>query len=186
MKSTRAIGPGEYRALYRHMQRDFPPGELPPYFAVRSSLKKGVYDAFFLTHEGEDAGYAVLTAPPGLSFALLNYFAVFPAMRAQGHGTAFLQMVIQRAGTRTLLLEAEAPWAAKTDEERALRTRRIEFYQRAGFHVVPTARARLFGVDMEIMITGGTVPHVRKTMHNLYLPAFGSKRWLRFIDVVDP
>ena len=52
--------------------------------------------------------------------------------------------------------------------------------------MIPTARAKIFGVDMVIMASGQDEKlSAREIMHSLYLPALGSKQWLRFVDVKD-
>jgi hypothetical protein len=83
-------------------------------------------------------------------------------------------------------LEADDPAAAKTEEKRTQAARRVRFYERAGYRVIPTAKAKIFGVDMLVLAnTHDEAFSARDVLHALYLPAFGSKRWLRFIDVRD-
>ncbi len=172
------------KALYAHMRRDFPAGELPPLPAVRKNVARGVYEALWIVEDETLVGYAVLTAPPGLGYALLHFFAVLPAFRGGGFGSRALECILERLNGRVLVLEVEAPDAAKNEKQRILRERRVKFYERAGLRLIPTQRARIFGVDMLIMMNGET-HSVRATMHALYLPTFRSERWLRFIDVRD-
>lgn len=173
------------RALYAHMKRDFPAGELPPYFAVKGNIEKKVYDAFYLTAGGEIIGYAIVTAPADCEFALLTFFAVLPEFRSRGYGGECLRVIRERCD-RKIVLEVEDPAAARTDESRDIALRRVRFYERAGFRLLPTAKARIFGVDMLIMTdTRDDVGSVRNIMHALYRPAFGSAKWLRCINVRD-
>ncbi len=186
MLGTRPVEAAEYRALYDHMKRDFPRDERPPYFAVHRSLALGVYSALFFTKDGRDVGYAIATAPDGFGYALLNFFAMLPDARGQGCGSQALGILMERFKDRAMVLEVESPDGARDEAERGTRERRIRFYERAGFRTIPTARARLFGVDMRIMMnTEQPVPSVRQVLHALYLPAFKSARWLRFIDIED-
>ena len=179
----RDINKDEYKSLYSHMKRDFPANELPPFFALKRNFDKNIYDGFYLTEE-IDKGYAVITAPENLRYALLNYFAVLPEYREKGYGSEFLKIIINRYSKRVLVLEAEEPSAAKTTADREESLRRIKFYERAGFRVIPTKRAKIFGVDMVIMASGQDENlNVREIMHSLYLPSLGSKQWLRFIDI---
>jgi|GEM_PF-1990423 len=201
--SLKEIPSSAYETLYALMKRDFPAaGELAPFFAIKRNLDKGVYTGYFLTSGAEnesadtgappdaELGYMLLTAPHGMDSALINYFAIYPAYRAQGYGSEFLKIVLSRYPNRVFVLEAEDPAAQKTDILRDAAQRRIKFYERAGFSVLPTAKARIFGADMLIMAGArekkacGNIS-ARETMRALYLPAFGSKRWLRFIDVRD-
>jgi len=175
------------------MKRDFPANELPPFFAVKRNFDKNIYDGFYLTDETPDIsnlsniGYAVITAPVNLKYALINYFAIFPGQRSKGLGSEFLKILVSRYSDRTLVLEADDPGAAKNADLRNDAERRVKFYERAGFHVIPTERAKIFGVDMLIMASGHDGQdeklNAREIMHSLYLPAFDSKLWLKFIDV---
>ena len=186
MLRLRDVGKGEYRALYAYMKRDFPGNERPPYFAVKGNLRRQVYTAMFLEQSGETVGYAVVTAPAAASFALVSYLAIAPKFRSRGLGSELLTLLIRRFAGRILALEVESPAAAESADIRALRERRIAFYRRAGFRIVPTVRAVIFGVAMEIMVnTEENVGSVREMMRGLYRPSLPSEHWLRFIDVVD-
>ena len=186
MLQLREIEANEYRKLYAHMKLDFPGNELPPYTVVMRSLHKKIYGAVFLEENGEALGYAVVTAPDGIPFALISYLAISPERRGQGYGGELLGLLGRRFAGHALVVEVESPAAAKSEGDRALRERRIRFYQRAGFRAVPTERAVIFGVAMEIMVnTPEDVGSVRKLMRGLYRPSLPSERWLRFIDIKD-
>lgn len=185
---TRIIRENEYESLYKHMKRDFPSNELAPFFAIKRNFDKKIYDVFFLTESagGIDIGYAIITAPENEKFALINYFAVFPDFRSKGYGNEFLKILCGIYPDRIFFVEVENPLALKKDKLYAEALRRIKFYERAGFRILPTAKAKIFGVDMAIMAnTNGEVGSVRKIMHSLYISSLGSKQWLRFIDVRD-
>ncbi len=183
--TLRAIAVQEVRALYAQMKRDFPANERPPYFAFASSFQRGVYAAFYLCEEGEARAYAVVTPPEGSRFALLNFLAVLPEHRSKRYGSDFLRMLEERFADRAMLIEVEAPESAKSETDRGLRERRVAFYERAGFRVLPTERSKIFGVDMWIMTNGPETISARQAMHACYRAAFRSERWLKHIDVVD-
>ena len=167
------------------MKRDFPYNELQPFFSVKRNFDKNIYEGFYFT-ENVDMGYAIITAPKNLKYALINYFAVFPEYRAKGYGSEFLKIILNRYSDCILVLEADDPSAAKTPAAREEAIRRVKFYERASFHAIPTARAKIFGVDMVIMASGQNENlSAKKIMHSLYLPALGAKQWLRFIDIID-
>ena len=197
MIQIREIRKNEYDDLYSHMKRDFPANEIPPFFVIKRNFEKNIYDGFFLTEnienigsvENIDIGYAVITAPENLKYAFINFFAVFPQYRSKGYGSEFLKIILNRYSDRTLVLEADNPSAAKTAALHDEAERRLKFYECAGFRVVPTAKAKIFGVDMVIMASTASgydeKLSAREIMHALYLPALGAKHWLRFIDVID-
>lgn len=168
------------------MKRDFPANERPPFSAIRRNFKTHVYEGYFLTYSGADAGYAIVIAPEGNECALLLYFAIFPEMRGNGCGSGFLKIICERYNGRSIVLEVEDPAAANTEEKRLQTERRVRFYERAGFSMLPSSRVKIFGVDMRIMTNSNNFSgSLRELMHSLYLPAFTSKKWLRFIDVED-
>jgi len=180
----REIREDEYKDLYSHMKRDFPYNELPPFFVVKRNFDKNIYDGFYMTEDTSDIGYAVITAPENLKYALVNYFAILPEYRSKGFGSEFLKIILGCYSDRILVVEADAPSSAKSASLRNEAERRVRFYERAGFHVIPTEKAKIFGVDMLIMASSQDKNlNARKIMHALYLPAFDSKLWLRFIDV---
>ena len=182
--NIRNIGKEECRALYSHMKRDFPANEIPPFFAVKQNFKKSIYAGFYLTGD-IDMGYAVITAPENLNCALLNYFAVFPEYRSKGYGSEFLKILLSRYSDRVFWLEADDPSAAKTGALREQAERRVRFYERVGFRVMPTARAKIFGVDMVIMASRQDKNlNAKDAMRALYMPALGTY-WLRFIDIAN-
>jgi ribosomal protein S18 acetylase RimI-like enzyme len=167
------------------MKRDFQTGGLAPFSSIKRNLDKNIYDGFYLTDGGADVGYALITAPDSLKYALINYFAVLPEYRSKGCGSEFLRIIVSRYSGRVLVLEAEDPSAAESAELRSEAERRIKFYERAGFRVIPTKRAKIFGVDMLIMANSREENlDAREIMHALYLPAFESELWLKHIDVI--
>ena len=184
MNQIREIRETEYKELYSHMKRDFTSDERAPYFAVKRNLEKKIYDGFYMVDDETKIGYSVLTAPQYLKYALINYFAILPEYRSKGHGSEFLKILLDCYSERSLILEADDPAAAKTTALCDIAVHRVKFYERAGFRVVPTAKAKIFGIDMLIMASGSDENlNAREILHSLYLPAFGSTQWLRFIDV---
>jgi len=185
MLTLREIHQDEYYSLYSKMKQDFPSGELAPFFTIKRNLERKIYNGYYLS-DNLDLGYAIITAPQGLKYALLNYFAIYPEYRSKGYGSEFLKILINHYHERILVLEAEDPQAQKNSINREIAKHRINFYERAGFRVAPTAKAKIFGVNMLIMTNGHEENFsARKAMHALYLPAFDSEHWLRFIDVRD-
>ena len=202
----RDIRADEYYALYKRMKLDFPLGELAPFFVIKRNLDKRVFAGYIMAGAEGDIGYAIVTAPEGMAYALINYFAIYPEYRSQGCGSEFIRILLERYSDRTILLESEDPAAKKSQPQCDVAARRIKFYERLGFNILPTEKAAIFGVDMLIMANmrdekgristqdekgrisaSGEKERIsaRDTMHALYLPSLGSKQWLRFIDVRD-
>ena len=186
LRTVQTIG---YKSLYAHMKRDFKTGGLAPYFAVKRNLETGVYDGFYITeHIGEferDIGYAIVTAPEGSRLALLNYFAILPEYRCRGYGGRFLALLPGRYPNKRFVLETEDPRFVKDAAHRNDAARRVKFYERAGYIILPTAKAKIFGVNMLIMATGGEPISANEAINGLYEPALGKVLRLSAIDVED-
>lgn len=174
------------------MKRDFPPGELPPFFAIKNSLKKKTSRGFFLTDESSACdnplnenikGYAIIAAPENIKSALLLFFAILPEHRLKGCGGEFLKLINKLYPVLTL--EADDPTSAKASEQSEIMLKRVRFYEHAGFRILPTTRAKIFGVDMLIMTNAPyDVESARELMRSLYLDYLSSEKLLRFIDVM--
>ena len=76
---------------------------------------------------------------PGLSAALLWYFALTPECRGKGFGTQMYKELINKLAAeqiRILIFEVERPDRATSNEARQMAERRIEFYRRLGAKVL--------------------------------------------------
>ena len=82
----------EYRKLYKSMARDFSPNEIKPLWLLLLQRLRGRYDGFVCRYAGEPAGY-MLFIRDGKGHTLLDYYAIEPAFRTQGYGSAFFQAV---------------------------------------------------------------------------------------------
>ena len=134
----------------RWMKTDFPPEELKPYDGMAKMMAKGWYEPLALVDEetGEMRAYAFQTVVPGCRCALLDYFAVLPALLGKGAGTAALGALAAHYAGRmdALIIECEHPACAP---DPAAARRRVGFYLRAGAR--PTAmESLLFGVRYQI------------------------------------
>ena len=132
------------RRLYReHVAEDFPPAERRPLSAILRLRRRGDYDTWGVFDGDALAAYAFLWR--GADCALLDYLAVCRDARGQGYGTRALELVKGQYGPVPLLAEVEAPEESAPPGENALRQRRLNFYQRAGFAPLGY-QAVLFGV----------------------------------------
>ena len=184
MISIRPVEKNEYEDIYRHMKRDFPANEVPPYWAVWRALKRGVYSAFYMEDEDIMAAYAIVTAPQGSRFALINYLAVLPEKRSSGYGGKFLSMLKESFAGRVLVVEVDARLKTVDKAEKETRIRRIKFYERHSFRLLPSLSVIIFGVDMEIMVnTQEDVGSVRDMMHELYIDALKYSFLLKNIKI---
>ena len=149
MVELRPLADAQLRRLYReHVARDFPPAERRPLSSILRLRRRGVYDAWGLYQGDALLAYALLWR--GAGCALLDYLAVCRELRGQGHGTRALELVKGQYSPVPLLAEVEAPEESAPPGENALRQRRLNFYQRAGFAPLGY-QAVLFGVRYDML-----------------------------------
>ena len=139
----------QLRRLYRErVARDFPPAERRPLAAILRLRARGDYHTWGVFEEDALLAYAFLWRGEGC--ALLDYLAVCREARGRGYGTQTLALVKGRYGPTPLLAEVEAPEKGAPPGENALRSRRLDFYRRAGFAPLGY-QALLYGVRYEML-----------------------------------
>lgn len=151
MLNLRVLGDAQTRLLYGHqMCRDFPQSELKPLSSILAMRERGEYDVLGAFENGVMAGYALVCRPAQGRIHLLDYFAVEPAVRGRGRGTAILQLLRAhyRESADALMIECERPKAAP--DEAAAR-KRIRFYTQAGAQLTPV-RIWLSEVEYSILV----------------------------------
>ena len=139
------------KLYHAHMEKDFVPQELRPWHSVKHLTEQGCYDTFACREEGQLVAYAAFARCE--AGVLLDYFAVVPQLRGKGVGSRFfreLKGVFPQFEAPCIFIEVESLESASSPEEREVRWRRIQFYQRCGCEGTPIF-AHLFGVEYQIM-----------------------------------
>lgn len=172
----RSLTPPERRAVYHdHILRDIPPTEPKSFDRLERLHADGICRALGMFDDAhEPAGYAYIQHPADCAIELLDFFAVFDTKRGAGLGQRFLQLLTEkeRFGP-TLVAEVEDPDFAAADEK-ALCERRIDFYERCGWHdtgvrvTVGPYRCRIFSPS-ETISAGA----LRAALAGLYRAVFG-------------
>lgn len=165
----RIIDLADFNPVFERITKDFPRNERPGRGTFRKRLYAGKWECVGL-FEGETLmAYAVLSVnlPSGYSFLL--YLAVDAAGRGKGTGTQMLEKLKERYGdTKGLIIEVEDPAAAKTEDDREIRERRIRFYERAGYVRLPV-KYWLVGQPMHLMYCGEQPPEkIQKVVWEAY------------------
>lgn len=151
----RSIKKERYPEIFRnHMKEDFAADELKPLSMMYDMLDRGIYEGYEFYEEDAWVGYVFLVVGSG-SCALVDYLAIGPQFRNRGYGSLFLtaiteKLLKERKAPGGLILESEKPEAGKTEEDRALRLRRIGFYERNAFRRTDLL-CELFGVAYTVM-----------------------------------
>lgn len=128
----------ELKKIYRKIVFDFPLGEYPPYANIKRDIKQKRAEMFLYQESGTDCAYALCYQNQTDKIILISLFAVYKKFRGQGIGGHFLQALKEHyQDMKGIFLEVEKPEKAKSKQEIEIRKKRISFYERAGFHIVP-------------------------------------------------
>jgi ribosomal protein S18 acetylase RimI-like enzyme len=146
------LGAASFDGVYRLMEESFPPDEIRSHEGQKALLEDARYHIYAaLRPDGSIQG--IMAVWKFAEFAFLEHFAVSPADRNSGIGSAMLQALKERVQT-DICLEAELP-------ETELACRRIGFYERNGFsvqdypYVQPALGADRKPIPLILMTTGG-------------------------------
>ena len=112
------INETDFPEIYRIMQASFPDDEYRPYEEQIALFQEPEYRIYYMP-----AGF--LAVWEFESFIYIEHFAVDPALRNSGTGSAMLQELVKQY-QKPICLEVELP-------EDELTRRRIGFYERNGF-----------------------------------------------------
>lgn len=141
----------EYLRLFRLYESAFPIEEKKPIAMILKMQKSKKTDIWYFEENGEFLGLAITINSPKI--ILIDYFAVNEKCRGIGNGERMLKALISHYSDRGVFLEIEVPyeWADNYTD----RCRRRRFYtEKVGLLPMGT-KAKLFGVDMELLGTDG-------------------------------
>ena len=134
----------------------------------------------FTSEEGKDLAYSLNASGHANGWVLVSLFAVLKESRGTGTGSAFLAGMAHLFQERKcLVVEVEKAEEAQTEGERVIRERRIRFYQRAGFRIVPGITYSIWGVPMHLMLKPlgasfeALLPELPERMREVYLMLMG-------------
>ena len=128
----RLLNENEIRIWYEtELTRTFIPQECKPLEDIFRLIGKERYEIWGLFDSTSLLGYACLWKSPDLALVLLDYLGVTAAQRNRGLGGQMLHLL--QAQGRPLVTESELPVEGDSEEENAIRRRRIAFYARHGF-----------------------------------------------------
>lgn len=142
----------EIKRIYdTHMQEAFPQSELRPYKSIEMLSNSGHYVCYGLYDEQRLVAYAFFSCTNDRNYILLDYFAVLSGLRGNGIGSRFFEMIREEMQALDgVLLEVESVESTENAAEKALRSKRIAFYERNGCRMT-AAKCLLYGVDFCIM-----------------------------------
>ncbi len=152
METIRKMHLNELKDIYKLMTRDFAEGEYPPYDKLYTQLENNIQMGWILVKDGRDAAYSIC-AEGADGYVLISFFAVFNRSRGKGVGTLFLEKLKEiYSDSKGIIVEIEKAEETLQEEEIRVRERRLEFYSRAGFSLVPGIQYSIWDVPMHLMV----------------------------------
>lgn len=155
-------------SVCRIYEASIPASERKPVEAIRAMARRPDYRLPTAVSDGRILGFASVFAPPGESFALLEYLAVDAAARGAGVGSGLFRAAVEAtggggaaAGARWMLLEVDADVsddAADLHERR----RRQAFYRRLGCR-----RVAGMAYELPLHTSGGPPPPMHLFVHGV-------------------
>lgn len=163
-----------YEIYNTHLIFDFPEDEVKPLSRIKAMYEDDYYFAYGLFDKDELLGYAYFVEADDA--VLLDYYAVVEEKRNFGYGSIFLNVLkTELSYYKTIILESEYTDAARNEEEKEIRTRRISFYKRNGM-IETNIQTILFGVHYSIFTSNEmSDEEVRATLALIYNKMFAPK-----------
>lgn len=142
----------EFKDLYRkHIVQDFPSSERPNLEGFRRRIIKYNEQVFIYEENEIEKGYCIIADLD--EYILVSFLAVYKETRGQGIGTKILKEIEEKySNKKGIILEVENPEFAENEKEKNIQEKRIKFYQKSNFKIVPNLNVKLFMVNFKIMI----------------------------------
>jgi GNAT superfamily N-acetyltransferase len=179
--TVRPLELGELEDIYNRIVKDFAAGEYPPYDTLYKHLEEGIQKGFILLRDKMDIAYSICVQGHESGYTLVSLLAVYYGFRGEGTGTAFLEKLKEIfSNSKGIIVEVEKPENAKTLEEKEKRSKRIDFYERSGFNIVPGVDYSIWDIPMHLMVYQlGSYPdstdNIGNAVHEIYLRLMGQR-----------
>lgn len=176
----------ELKTVYEtEMINTFPPAELKPFSSMERLLDRGCYRPLGLFEDdGTLVSYLLLWTDSSGRYALGDYLGTVAGRRNGGLGAKLLQTVFTDfPELKCILGEAEAPGPEASEEENALRRRRLAFYERNGLRYLNYDCA-LFGVRYRCLVYGDVSDTEALAAHKaIYAGQFPPEKLEEYIQI---
>jgi GNAT superfamily N-acetyltransferase len=135
---TKALTALERYNYYKtYLLHDFLASEVKPFELIEKLVQQEKYLCYGFFEDKEPFGYAYFAKADKEQALLLDYFAVLNTHRSKGLGSSFLTEIKNALFGKYLVLfaEVENPSYSLEEDNKKIRTRRIEFYLKNGFTI---------------------------------------------------
>ena len=116
----------DFFSIYSEMEKNFVREEIRDYGAALAVMENERYSIYQIINNGTRVGFISVWELP--DFAFVEHFVIYDSYRNNGLGEKTLLLLKDKFDK--ILLEVEPP-------EDEIKTRRISFYKRCGFHENP-------------------------------------------------
>lgn len=171
----------EFKDLYRkHIVQDFPSNERPNLEGFRRRILKNNEQVFIFEEEEIKKGYCLVADLE--EYVLVTFLAVYKENRGQGIGTKILKELKEKYSEKKgILLEVENPEYIENEKEKNTALKRIKFYEKSNFKIVPDLNVKLYLVDFKIMVNQAKEQEINKqevidNLYKFYLKNVSKKR----------
>lgn len=173
----------EIRYVYNtYMVVDFPKDELKPLKAIEQMVADGICSCFAMYDKGIVTAYAFLCEYN--RYVLVDYLAVNSDMRGQGIGSRLLELLKEKLGGKTILVECEDIEFAENSSEAETRKRRISFYTESGFSV-SYVKTVLFGVNYVILTYPQNCETTAEGISIVYRKMLGEENFYKHLKIYN-
>ncbi|WHH59851.1 GNAT family N-acetyltransferase [Petroclostridium sp. X23] len=184
--SIRTIQLHEFNGNFQRIEQDFVPGEYAPYDILYQHLQTGTQKGLILLEDECEVAYCICAEGSANDYVLISLFAVYREYRGRGLGSIFLQELKKvYSEKKGIIVEVEKPENAKTDKEKAIREKRIQFYQKAGFNLIPNIDYSIWDISMHLMAlpqkasTQIINEQIEQIMYAIYFTLIGERCFYR-------
>lgn len=180
--------------IYReHMLADFHREEVKPFERLEELQAQERYLCCGCYDGDLPVGYMYFTKVPDSRYFLLDYYAIFPEFRSMGYGSRILTAM--RHGVpdladfgKIMIAEVEDPAYSENAADKALRERRVRFYQRNGLRLL-SLRSHVLGAHYVIMLLteekegSPSEEAVAEALASIYRSVFGTDFCEKHIEI---
>lgn len=133
-----------------YMINDFPKVELKPLSMIENNITKGRACSYGIFDENDEmVGYSFFMMYKNI--VLLDYFATIESKRGTGIGSKALKLITEFFEDKydAIIIESEDVKFAKNEQDRIIRQRRLNFYEKCGY-LITQISSKVYTVEYSI------------------------------------
>lgn len=168
--------------LYKEkIEKDFKEA-YPNYSDFKKAIEKGLYKVYYYCEKNEPKAYFIIQEKEEILFVI--WYAVFDQERGKGIGSKALRELKENM-KKDILVEVENEQNKEKEENLKTIQRRINFYQKLGFHKIENIQYELKQRFYDLMIWGTKkeATQIKKILESCYDEVIQNKKDIR-IEII--